>query len=46
MRSILIHGHIERPTRDDVAIQGATLMQFVGDLIAGEWAHFGEDEYW
>ena len=35
MRSMLTHGHMPRPNRQDVAVLAAGLELFVADLLAG-----------
>jgi hypothetical protein len=44
-RSRLVHGHLARPGRNEVAAFGASLEVFVADLIAGQLVGFGHDDF-
>jgi len=44
MRSMLAHGHLDRPGRDDVGRRAASLEVFVADLLAGPLIGFGQDQ--
>lgn len=44
-RSRLVHGHLARPGRNEVATLGASLEIFVADLIAGPLVGFGQEDF-